>query len=560
MNGDYGISGAGWAAKIKELIDSDKPSSVLDYGAGKGTVAAYLRNHAVDIPIAEYDPAIEAISKAPDPADLVICTDVLEHIEPKHLNAVLRDLARVTQQRLFFNISLRPSTKTLPDGRNAHLIVKSADWWREKLAKHFRIAIWNDHSLMHYVQGEAIPLSAKAYVRPTSRRIMHPDWFRMIDDLKASNHRYADAFARLNTFSMWEGFADERADMQIVMGTLENVDDLPAELAAIVEQTGKAALFFVPLNEQFPEAYWRRLFETKLRLGDWHKDAINGQMRLVAIGSPMIGVQGVTAFGAVASDDRWAQVVENSKRISARVQSVPEHARRAILACYGPSLRDTVDALRQEAAETDCVIVSVSGAHDFLIANGITPTYHVECDPRPHKALNIDRPIDGVEYLIASAVHKDVLDKLHGADIRLWHVSTPEHASRIIDELGESSDTLISGGGSVGLRSIPLLYNMGYRDISIYGMDCSFSDDGKAQWAGKHAGKRQDLCEVKCGERLFCSSPVLLTYATGFFEALRHVTDITFRLHGDGLLQAMCRHYQGIPETKNIRTEQDKVD
>lgn len=558
---DYGISGRKWVEYVLGLITAEKHRTALDYGCGKGTLKEGLSN--ADCLIHEYDPCIDGKDATPEPADLVICTDVLEHIEPKLLNAVLRDLARVTRRKLFLNISTAPSSKFLPDGRNAHLIVKDAHWWREKIGQYFRIALWQYREFGNLVFGECLP-KRKPFIRPKVRRAMHPDWLGLIDQIKTYNHKYTDAFARLHSFNMWEGVDDKPADMQVVVNTLHDTDDFDAELKLIIQHAQKAVMIMVPITLDLTEEFWRRLFEKNLRIGDWHKDIVEGQHRLVCVGSPMVGVQGVTAVGAMASDDRWEQVKAASARIPKRIIVAPPHDRRAILACYGPSLKTTIDVLRDEAEQTGAAIISVSGAHDFLIERGIVPTYHVECDPRPHKADNIDRPILGVQYLIGSGVHPVFFDKLCGTgnhdrtgmDVSLWHISTPEHASRIIDELGENSDCLISGGGSVGLRAIPLLYNMGYRDISIYGMDCSFSEDGSSQWAGKHAGKRQDLCEVICGERIFCSSPILLTYATGFFETVQRVTDMTIRLYGDGLLQNMCRLHEGAPHLCNIAKTQ----
>jgi hypothetical protein len=36
-------------------------------------------------------------------------------------------------------ISLIPAKKTLPDGRNAHLILEKPHWWKDKLANYFII-------------------------------------------------------------------------------------------------------------------------------------------------------------------------------------------------------------------------------------------------------------------------------------------------------------------------------------------------------------------------------------------------------------------------------------
>ena len=57
------------------------------------------------------------------------------------------------------------------------------------------------------------------------------------------------------------------------------------------------------------------------------------------------------------------------------------HKRPASIVCYGPSLIDTWEDIKLEK-EAGNFIVTVSGAHDFLIERGIIPDVHIECDPR----------------------------------------------------------------------------------------------------------------------------------------------------------------------------------
>ena len=130
----YGVGGAKHAPIVKMLCEKLQTSSVLDYGCGKGLLAKSL-----DFPIWEYDPAIPGKDELPRPADLVVCTDVLEHIEPAHLEAVLRDLARVTRKVGYYVIHTGPAGKTLPDGRNTHLIQRGEAWWRKNLALFFEV-------------------------------------------------------------------------------------------------------------------------------------------------------------------------------------------------------------------------------------------------------------------------------------------------------------------------------------------------------------------------------------------------------------------------------------
>jgi len=135
----YGVGGSRHAElvqkMVKKMANESGFVSVLDYGCGKGYLAKSL-----PFPIYEYDPAIPGKTESPRPADLVVCTDVLEHIEPDKLHFVLDDLARCVKQSGFFVINTTTSTKVLADGRNSHLIVKDKGWWMEKLLEHFVVA------------------------------------------------------------------------------------------------------------------------------------------------------------------------------------------------------------------------------------------------------------------------------------------------------------------------------------------------------------------------------------------------------------------------------------
>ncbi len=138
INPKYGSSSAKWAAKVVELVGTTGSRTVLDYGCGKGQLAAALPQ----LDVREYDPAVPGKDAEPQPADLVVCTDVLEHIEPNCLDDVLQHIRSVTGKVAFLNIATRPAVKTLPDGRNTHLIIQSETWWRARIETFFEIVEW----------------------------------------------------------------------------------------------------------------------------------------------------------------------------------------------------------------------------------------------------------------------------------------------------------------------------------------------------------------------------------------------------------------------------------
>lgn len=135
---EYGTSGVRLAAYVKNVAEKLGTQDILDYGCGKGTLAANL-----PFDIHQYDPCIPEYSKAPEPADIVICSDVLEHIEPDCLVDVLDDLYRVTKQSILLVIHHGPAKKHLPDGRNAHLIQEDEQFWLTLIMQRFIVRMFH---------------------------------------------------------------------------------------------------------------------------------------------------------------------------------------------------------------------------------------------------------------------------------------------------------------------------------------------------------------------------------------------------------------------------------
>ena len=141
-NPNYGVASVEFAPRVSHLINQMGITDVLDYGAGKGRLGQSLEvNHPVTVTM--YDPGIPGLDEAPEPHELVCCIDVLEHIEPEHLDAVLDDLARVTKTVGFFTIHTGPAVKVLSDGRNAHLIQQGPEWWLPKIMARFDLHAYN---------------------------------------------------------------------------------------------------------------------------------------------------------------------------------------------------------------------------------------------------------------------------------------------------------------------------------------------------------------------------------------------------------------------------------
>jgi hypothetical protein len=137
----YGASSGKWAIVASKMAEKNQFASILDYGAGKGDLERGLRQHWAGAPVCEvisYDPAVPGM-EFKKPCDLVVCTDVLEHVEPECVDAVLDDIRDLTKQLAFITVSTMPAEKTLEDGRNAHVSLHDARWWSDKIWDRFEV-------------------------------------------------------------------------------------------------------------------------------------------------------------------------------------------------------------------------------------------------------------------------------------------------------------------------------------------------------------------------------------------------------------------------------------
>ncbi len=135
----YGSSSIEYLPEILSMIEHLKPETILDYGCGKGAVDKAIQEYCPDIKIFGYDPAIEGKEVLPiEKADLVINTDVLEHIPEKELPIVLEDIRKISE-KVYFHLHHAKAICILPNGENAHCTVKPPTWYHELLSRYFDI-------------------------------------------------------------------------------------------------------------------------------------------------------------------------------------------------------------------------------------------------------------------------------------------------------------------------------------------------------------------------------------------------------------------------------------
>ncbi len=362
--------------------------------------------------------------------------------------------------------------------------------------------------------------------------------------------RWAGAFKRIRekenikSVALWRPDLRRKVDMIACINTLEPLMDVEPVLDDIRDQC-KRLFFSIKADALRPLTWWRAELEKYFQIHEWFGeiDELHGpETEVCGTASKLFAIGELQSRGVMDESERTQHVRANVTKTTKRLVHIPmdeAHDETAVIACYGPSIQDTWPDLVGQLKFHGGDVFSVSGAHDFLIRRDIFPTYHIECDPRAHKAENLTRPQPGVQYLIASCCHPVLVDKLVPYDLTLWHMHNGMDSVAPIEEL-EPDQFMVHGGGNAGLRAIAVAYVMGYRDFVIYGMDYSFKDDGQ-QWAGKHVGKQKTPMEVVCDGEKFLTSSVNVAYCRHFLMMIENAPNATFKLVGNGLLQAMMR-------------------
>lgn len=138
--GPWGGDGAKHADEVVAFARRLSALSVIDYGCGTGKLAEALA--PTFLSCHEYDPGVAGKDVMPEPADIVCCTDVLEHVEPEFVQNTLKQIWLLARRGAYLSIALKPASKILIDGTNAHWTVRSDVWWSEQIGLcmpfHFR--------------------------------------------------------------------------------------------------------------------------------------------------------------------------------------------------------------------------------------------------------------------------------------------------------------------------------------------------------------------------------------------------------------------------------------
>jgi hypothetical protein len=137
-----GLSILQYADDIGAFIHKVGATTVLDWGCGGA--AAYSSPHKLwyhwglarkDVTL--YDPSFKKFSTLPArKADMVVCSDVLEHIVGNEVDAFISNLFTRAMKAVWASVCCREAKKVFPNSTiNLHVTIKPYAWWHDRFTR-----------------------------------------------------------------------------------------------------------------------------------------------------------------------------------------------------------------------------------------------------------------------------------------------------------------------------------------------------------------------------------------------------------------------------------------
>jgi len=224
------------------------------------------------------------------------------------------------------------------------------------------------------------------------------------------------------------------------------------------------------------------------------------------------------------------------------LSELPAHKYRCAIVGGAPTIKDHLDDLK--TFTSDDIIVSINGAHEYLIKNGIVPTIHVlfEVDLKSVEQSTGGPVHKDVSYYVCSHCDKNIFKQLEDSLVVIWHGhdSRPEYM-KLLKELFPK-EPILKGGFVTFFRSISVAMALGYRHFEFFGCDCSF-EGKKTHFDGYHNDGKERNLQVVCGvsgnKRTFNTTPSLSFLVNEFMVFCEMHPELIIKIHGDGLLKYM---------------------
>jgi len=137
---EWGTTGGQYVGEslVNILSEFTEIETILDYGCGSASLRDFVRDRGIEKDWTLYDPGVYKFNDEPKGKfDLVVTTDVLEHVEEPMLNNTVRNLQSLAGKYLLSEIACYLSGVKFKEGpyngQDLHINLKAPDAWRLRL-------------------------------------------------------------------------------------------------------------------------------------------------------------------------------------------------------------------------------------------------------------------------------------------------------------------------------------------------------------------------------------------------------------------------------------------
>ena len=284
-------------------------------------------------------------------------------------------------------------------------------------------------------------------------------------------------------------------------------------------------------------------------------------------------LDGVITEMAVDVDTVKAQVIENLKWKVPEIETMPlwrkSKANEPVAVVGGgPSIRYTVDTLRNFKT-----IICAGSSHDWLVEQGIVPTYCVILDPEDVVLNYLKKAHPNCIYLVSSSCHPKVFEAMQDFAVVRWHAAgvEPEWYMGEWEKAGIKDGDykpLIGGGCTCGLRSISIAHLLGYRNLHLFGLDSNLDMNDDRHHAYDFVDPEReflgDVIEMVVGDerngRRFRVAKYMMAQLWGLRDLIGMYYDqFDVTVHGDSIAYEFMKMKKIMMQQKKLKDEGNEL-
>ncbi len=258
-------------------------------------------------------------------------------------------------------------------------------------------------------------------------------------------------------------------------------------------------------------------------------------------------------FGKNALNVKDELIIKNvTHSMNLQLPQAPQGNRKdepLVIVGGGWSLNDTFNDLRKLHFERR-PIVALNGAGNWLLERNIRPSMQMIMDARPENIDFLKEPIPDCKYFLASQCDPELFEMVKDRETYIFHLCSlgvDSEEEQLLNDFYLGRWKKIPGGGTIGMRSIGLLWGLGYQLFHIFGLDSCLSPEDGSNHAYKQDWNPTDspahtMEGVWCGDREFTCTKWQAVQAHQFKEFIKSTDgQISLSVYGNGLIAHMIK-------------------